>query len=318
VASRPVTLRDWLGYAERRFRDAYLHFGHGTHDASDEAAWLLTHVLRLPHERIGASLGRKLTSVERARASALISERTRTRRPLAYLLREAWLGEHRFYVDERAIVPRSYIAELLREGLRPWIADPGGVRRALDMCTGSGCLAILLALAFPRALVDAVDVSAGALAVARRNVAGYRLKSRVRLVRSDLFGALGTRRYDLIVANPPYVDARAMRSLPAEYRHEPRLALAGGEDGLHFVRRILEEAARFLRPGGVLVVELGRHRRALERAFPATSFVWLETSAGADLVFLLRREELPYNWAHERHGQDRRVQRVRRPARRPA
>lgn len=295
MASAPVTLGDWLERAESAFARAYLHFGHGTHSAADEAAWLLTHVLRIPHERLGESLARRLTPSERAKVSRLVSERVRRRMPLAYLLREAWLGEHRFYVDERAIVPRSYIAELLRDGLAPWVRDPLVVRRALDMCTGSGCLAVLLALAFPRAKVDAVDLSAGALAVARRNVAAYRLRSRVRLVRSDLFGGLGARRYDLIVANPPYVDAGAMRKLPEEYRREPRVALDGGDDGLRFVRRILGEARGFLRPGGVLVVEAGRHRRALEHAFPATPFTWLETSAGDGLVFLLRREELPYN-----------------------
>jgi ribosomal protein L3 glutamine methyltransferase len=293
VGSRPATLGDWIEHAEASFRRARLHFGHGTHRAGDEAAWLLARVLGIAHEDLGSSLERELTAAERAAASRLISERVRRRIPLAYLLREAWLGERRFYVDERAIVPRSYIAELLRERLRPWVRGP--VRRALDMCTGSGCLAVLVALAFPRSSVDAVDISTRALAVARRNVAAYRLKSRVRLVHSDLFRALGARRYDLIVANPPYVDARAMKHLPAEYRREPRIALQGGDDGLRFVRRILGEAARFLRPGGVLVVEAGRHRRALERAFPATPFTWLETSAGDGLVFLLNREDLPYN-----------------------
>jgi ribosomal protein L3 glutamine methyltransferase len=295
VAARPVTLGDWLKHAEGAFRRARLSFGHGTHRAADEAAWLLTRVLGLPHERIAPALERELTPGERAKAARLIAERVRRRIPLAYLLHEAWLGERRFYVDERVIVPRSYIAELLREALAPWVDDPDAVHRALDMCTGSGCLAVLLALAFPRAKVDAADVSAGALAVARRNVAAYRLKSRVRLVRSDLFRNVGTRRYDLIVANPPYVDARAMKALPAEYRREPRMALDGGADGLRFVRRILADAGRFLSPGGLLVVETGRHRRELERAFPRTPFTWVETSAGDGLVFLLRRDDLPYN-----------------------
>jgi ribosomal protein L3 glutamine methyltransferase len=295
MASARITVADALRRAEDAFARAYLHFGHGTHSAGDEAAWLVTHVLRIPHERLRESLSQPVTPSRQTKLSRLVSQRVRRRIPLAYLLREAWLGEHRFYVDERVIVPRSYIAELLREGLAPWVRDPLVVRGALDMCTGSGCLAVLLALAFPRAKIDAVDVSAGALAVARRNVAAYRLRSRVRLVRSDLFRGLGTRRYDLIVANPPYVDAGAMRKLPEEYRREPRIALDGGDDGLRFVRRILGEARRFLRPGGVLVVEAGRHRRALEHAFPATPFTWLETSAGDGLVFLLRREELPYN-----------------------
>ena len=292
MARARVTVGDALRRTEDAFARAYLHFGHGTHNAGEEAAWLVTHVLRLPHERLGESLERALTPAQRERVWRLASERVRRRVPLAYLLHEAWLGEHRFYVDERVIVPRSYIAELLREGLAPWVRDPSRVTRALDMCTGSGCLAVLLALAFPRARIDAVDVSLGALAVARRNVAAYRLKSRVRLVRSDLFRELRGEPYDVIVANPPYVDARAMRTVPAEYRREPRLALAGGDDGLAFVRRILGEARRFLRPRGLLIVEIGRHRRELERAFRKMSFTWLETSAGDGLVFLVHREDL--------------------------
>jgi ribosomal protein L3 glutamine methyltransferase len=295
VASPPVTLGDWLKHAEAAFRRARLHFGHGTHRAAEEAAWLLTHVLRIRHERLGDFLARPLTAVQQRAASRLVAERIRRRVPLAYLMHEAWLGEHKFYVDERVIVPRSYIAELLRQGLAPWIGRPSAVRRALDMCTGSGCLAVLLALAFPRARVDAVDVSAGALAVARHNVAAYRLRSRVRLVRSDLFDDLRGAPYDLIVANPPYVDAAAMKRLPAEYRREPRVALAGGADGLQFVRRIVADAGRFLRPGGLLVVEAGHHRRQVERAFARMPITWLETSAGDGLVFLLRRQDLPYN-----------------------
>jgi ribosomal protein L3 glutamine methyltransferase len=218
----------------------------------------------------------------------LIVQRVRTRKPLAYLIHEAWLGEHRFYVDERVLVPRSFIAELLRERLRPWVSRP--VRRALDLCTGSGCLAILVALAFPRARVDATDISGGALAVARTNVKAYRLGRRVRLAKADLFPELAT--YDLIVADPPYVGAAAMRKLPPEYRREPRVALAGGADGLVLVRRILDSAPDFLQPGGWLVVEVGHARRRVERAFPKLPFIWAETSAGDDCVFLLRREDL--------------------------
>jgi len=282
-----------LSYAERRFRAARLWFGHGTHGARDEAAWLLAHVLRLPHEALGRSLARKLTAGERRRAARLIEERVRSRRPLAYLIQEAWLGERRFHVDERVVVPRSFIAELLRDRLAPWVSRPAEVRRALDLCTGSGCLAILLALAFPRATVDASDVSRAALAVARRNVRTYRLGRRIRLSAADLFAGLKPARCDLIVANPPYVDSKAMRALPREYRHEPRLALAGGRDGFQFVRRILKDAAKFLRPRGLLVVEIGHHRRRLERAFPRLPFIWPETSAGDDCVFLLAREDLP-------------------------
>ena len=214
----------------------------------------------------------------------------RTRKPLAYLIREAWLGEHRFFVDERVLVPRSFIAELLRERMRPWVTRP--VRRALDLCTGSGCLAVLVALTFPGARVDATDISSAALAVARRNVKTYGLGRRVRLMKADLFPERAP--YDLIVANPPYVGAAAMRKLSPEYRREPRLALAGGPDGLAFVRRILARAADFLRPGGWLVVEVGHARPHVERAFPRLPFIWAEISAGDDCVFLLSREDL-YN-----------------------
>ena len=268
-----------------------MHFGHGTTNARDEAAWLLAHALRLPHEEFTRSAKRELSADERRRVVRLLEERVRTRKPLAYLIREAWLGEHRFYVDERVLVPRSFIAELLRERLRPWVSLP--VRRALDLCTGSGCLAILVALTFRKATVDATDISSSALAVARKNIAIYRLARRVRLTRADLFpGARG--RYDLIVANPPYVGAAAMSRLPPEFRREPRIALAGGSDGLAFVRRILASAADFLRPGGWLVVEVGHSRRRVERAFPRLPFIWPETSAGDDCVFLLPRADL-YN-----------------------
>ena len=288
-----VTLADWLRHAERRFRGARLAYGHGTDNAFDEAAWLLLHAARRPYHDLEGALPLVLSAAQRRRAQSLVEARIRTRKPLAHLLHEAWLGEHRFYVDERVIVPRSHIAELLAGGLAPWIGRPSRVRRALDMCTGSGCLAILLALAYPRAEVDAVDRSAAALAVARRNLRDYRLQDRVHLIRSDLFAALGDARYDLIVANPPYVGARAMTALPAEYRHEPRLALAGGRDGLDFVRRILAGARRHLSERGVLVVEIGANRKALERAVPRTPFPWLETAAGDDRVFLLERDQLP-------------------------
>jgi ribosomal protein L3 glutamine methyltransferase len=287
-----ATLAHWLRYAEQRFRRARLAFGHGTDNAYDEAAWLLLHVAGHPYDDLAGALPRALTAPQRRRALALIEKRIATRKPLAHLLREAWLGEHRFYVDERVIVPRSHIAELLRDGLAPWIRSPAQVRRALDMCTGSGCLAILLALSYPRASIDAVDVSASALAVARRNVDQYRLRSRVHLVRSDLFAGLANVRYDVIVANPPYVNARAMRRLPQEFRREPPLALAGGRDGLAFVRRILLDARRHLTPHGILVVEIGNNRRALERAYPGLPFTWLETSTGGDYVFLLTGADL--------------------------
>ena len=273
-------------------RLAGLRFGHGTRNAREEAAWLLAHALRLSHEEFARSANHELTAREQRKVLRLTEERVRTRKPLAYLIREAWLGEHRFYVDERVVVPRSFIAELLRDRLRPWISQP--IHRALDLCTGSGCLAILLALAFPRARIDATDISRAALAVARKNVRAYRLGRRVKLARADLFSGIGRHRYDLIVANPPYVGAAAMRKLPPEYRREPRIALAGGADGLAFVRRILDRAAEFLRPGGWLVVEVGHNRSRVERAFPRIPFIWVEVSGGDDCVFLLSHEGL-YN-----------------------
>lgn len=289
----PQTLREWLRYVERRFREARLSFGHGTNSARDESAWLLTHVLELPHERLAHSLARELTPAERSTVLRLVERRVESRKPLAYLIREAWLGEQRFYVDQRAIVPRSFIAELLRDALRPWIARPARVRKVLDLCTGSGCLAILAALAFPAAKVKATDISRAALQVARRNVREYRLGRRIRLARADLFEGLPQERYDLILANPPYVAARGMRTLPREYAHEPRIALAGGPDGLRYVHRILRGASGFLRAKGLLVVEIGHNRRSLERAYPQTPFSWPETSAGDRLVFVLEREDLP-------------------------
>jgi ribosomal protein L3 glutamine methyltransferase len=273
----------------RAFRAARLHFGHGTGDARDEAAWLVASVLKTDAGAIPAA--RKVSAAELLRVRALSERRVQERIPLAYLLREAWLDGRRFYVDERAIVPRSFISELLRERLRPWLRRP--VRRALDLCTGSGCLAILLAQAFPRAAVDAADLSAAALEVAEINVCRFRLRRRVRPVRSDLFGSLRRRRYDLIVTNPPYVEARAMRALPPEYDYEPRAALAAGADGLDLVRRILRDARAHLSPHGLLVCEVGNSRRALERAYPSLPFAWPETSESPGCVFVLEREQLP-------------------------
>ena len=229
---------------------------------------------------------------QRAAASLLFERRVRERKPAAYLVNEAWLSDLRFYVDERVIVPRSHIAGLLRDGLAPWIAEPRAVRTALDLCTGSGCLAIVMARCFPGARIDAADISRPALEVARRNVALHRLNRRIRLVESDLFEALAGRRYDLIVSNPPYVTAGAMNRLPAEYRREPRIALAGGATGLACVRPILRSARSHLNPGGQLIVEVGTGRRRTERAFPDIEFTWPETSAGYP-VFIVSRELLP-------------------------
>ncbi len=286
------TLRDWLRFAVSRFGEAKLAFGHGTTNAYDEAAYLLLHGLHLPPDRLDPFLDARLTPPERAQIAHLLQRRIDQRVPAAYLTREAWLHEFRFYVDERVIIPRSFIADLLPDGLAAYVSDAARVATVLDLCTGSGCLAILLAHAFPAADIDAVDISSDALAVAQRNVSEYGLADRINLIRSDLFANLPDKSYDLIISNPPYVTAMAMGDLPPEYRHEPALALAGGDDGLDAVRVILAEAPRFLAHEGVLVVEIGHNRDAIELAWPRMPFVWLETGSSSDSVFLLTREDI--------------------------
>lgn len=282
---------DWILKAGRRLQRARLFFGHGAQNAYDEAAWMLAHTCRIPPSRYDELSTHELDEAERERADALIAERIRTRAPAAYLLHEAWLSGRRFYVDERVIVPRSFIAELLEEKFSPWIERPAKVARVLDMCTGSGCLAILAAQAFRGAKVDAVDLSADALAVAAVNVRRHRLSRRLRLIESDVFSKVPRGRYDLIITNPPYVDAASMRTLPDEFRHEPKLALAGGSNGLVLVKRIMVEAPKFLSPGGLLVMEIGHNRAVLEKAYPRTEFTWLDTSGGDEFVCLLTREQ---------------------------
>ena len=279
-----MTLLELIGDTEKRFRAARLHYGHGTHNARDEAAFLVLRALRLPFD---SPLTGKVTPAGMRKIESLIRKRIGKRIPVPYLLNEAWLADHPFYVDRRVIIPRSHIAELLGEKVQPWLRRP--VRRVLDLCTGSGCLAILAAHAFPRAEVDGADLSKAALAVAAKNVARHGLKKRVRLIHSDLFESLAGERYDLIVTNPPYVTAVAMRKLPPEYRHEPGMALAGGRDGLVLVEKIIREAEGRLNAGGILVCEIGDGRRALERARPRTPFVWPETAAGTGQVFILRQ-----------------------------
>jgi ribosomal protein L3 glutamine methyltransferase len=286
-----ATVRRLLADSVERLEKAGVSYGHGTTNAVDEAAWLVLHALGLPVHDLNAHLDEGVDESRARAARELVARRIRMRKPAAYLLNEAWLGEHRFYVDERVIVPRSYIAEWRRkkgEGGRQK-EEPG---RILDLCTGSGCLAILAALAHPAAKVDAADLSPNALDVARRNVDDYGLATRIRLVESDLFSALRGRSYDLILSNPPYVKASSMRALPAEYRKEPALALASGDDGLDHTKRILAQAKRHLRPGGMLVVEIGRNRKALEKAYPRLPFLWPATSGGRGYVFTLRREDL--------------------------
>jgi ribosomal protein L3 glutamine methyltransferase len=289
--ARRQTVHDWLDQTVGRFNQAGLHFGHGSTNAFDEAVYLTLHTLKLPLDELDPVLDRLLTLAEIESLEHIVRRRVDERVPAAYLTREAWLGEFRFYIDERAIVPRSYIAELLRDELAPWVSEDQPVEKALDLCTGSGCLAILLALAFPDAQIDATELSPAALEVAARNVSDYGLQDRVHLSRGDLFAGL-TGRYDLIVSNPPYVDRESMDGLPQEYRAEPKMALEGGEDGLEIVRRLLAQAGTHLNERGILIVEAGHNRDALERAFPALPFTWLETSGGDGFVFLLTAAEL--------------------------
>ncbi|MDR7948592.1 50S ribosomal protein L3 N(5)-glutamine methyltransferase [Achromobacter aegrifaciens] len=287
-----LTLRDLIRYGVSRLNAAQVALGHGSDNAWDEAVYLTLHALHLPLDTLEPFLDARVLSEERNRVLELIDRRVTERLPAAYLTNEAWLRGHRFYVDQRVIVPRSPIAELLDQGLAPWVQDALAVENVLDMCTGSGCLAILSALAFPYAHVDAVDVSPDALEVARRNVDDYGLADRLDLHESNLFDSLPPRLYDVIICNPPYVNSDSMDVLPQEYRHEPQLALAGGDDGMDLVRRILEAAPRFLTPEGVLVLEIGHERDFFEAAFPQLSPVWLDTEEASDQLLLLTREQL--------------------------
>lgn len=288
-----LTLRDFLRYAVSRFNAADLCFGHGTDNAFDEAAYLILHALHLPPDRLEPFLEARLLPDERAAIMALLERRVAQRVPAAYITREAWLRGYRFYVDERVIVPRSYCAEVLEGSLMAWIGDADRIEHALDLCTGSGCLAVIMAHTFERAHIDAVDVSAAALEVARRNVGECGLAPRIELIQSDLFDALRGRTYDLIISNPPYVTDAAMAGLPAEHRHEPALALAGGADGLALVGKIVDRAKPFLKPGGLLCVEVGDNRSGFEAAYPHLPVTWLSTDTGIDAVFLVHRDDLP-------------------------
>ena len=290
--AQPTTARQLIAAAAQRFHSARLAYGHGTLNADDEAAWLTVHALGCPFEELAARLDLPVPPAALRRAQRLFDRRITERIPAAYLTHEAWLGEYRFYVDERVIVPRSYIAELLRDRLQPWLPPRCKPKTILDLCTGSGCLAIVAAHTFAQAQVDGADISSAALSVARRNVREHHLAARVQLKRTDLFGKLAGLHYDLILSNPPYVGVSAMRALPAEFRHEPELALAGGTDGLDLVRRILVDAPQHLNAGGWLVMEVGHYRPRVERAFPRLPFIWAETSGGDDCVLLIQKEAL--------------------------
>jgi ribosomal protein L3 glutamine methyltransferase len=285
------TLRDLLRYAVTRFNTEKLFFGHGSDNAFDEAAYLLLHTLKLPLDKLEPFLDAKLLPNE-VTAVLQVIERRSGHTPAAYITGEAWLGDYRFTIDERVIVPRSFIAELIPEQFAPWLGDAEAVNTILDLCTGSGCLPIMMADAFPHAQIDAVDISADALEVARRNVADYELLDRIALIVSDLYTSLPQKKYDLIISNPPYVNADSMKKLPEEYRREPGIALAGGADGMDLVRRIVAGAKQRLNKNGVLMVEVGNERAHAEAAFPDLELTWISTSAGDDMVFLLTADQL--------------------------
>ena len=287
----PRTPRDWILWAEDSLANAGVYFGHGTDNALDEAAWLVGGALAIAPDRLEAHLDDALSAEQMAAVRELIERRIATRTPAAYLLHEAWFAGLSFYIDERVIVPRSLTAEFIHERFAPWIA-PERVHRILDLCTGSGCMAIACAYAFADARVDAAELSDDALAVARINVERHRLENRVNLVQSDLFGALEGKRYDVIVTNPPYVANAEMAALPEEYHHEPQMALYSGDDGLTAIRQILAQAHKHLTPGGILIAEVGNSHETLQRAFPEVPFTWLATQSGDDSVFLLTVDDL--------------------------
>ncbi|CAG9237133.1 50S ribosomal protein L3 glutamine methyltransferase [Paraburkholderia tropica] len=293
LATTFSTVRDLLRYGVSRFSAAKLSFGHGSSNAYDEAAYLVLHTLNLPLDLLDPFLDARLAPEEIEKVLGVIERRANDRVPAAYITQEAWMHGLRFYVDERVIVPRSFIGELLADGLQPYVEDPEQVSAVLELCTGSASLAILAAHAFPNADIDAVDLSAPALEVAKRNVHEHELDEKISLFEGDLYAPLPERRYDVIITNPPYVNADSMAALPAEYRHEPEMALAGGADGMDIVRRIIKDARNWLTDDGVLVVEIGNERENVEAAFGGLDLVWLSTSAGDDQVFLIQARDLP-------------------------
>lgn len=286
------TIRDWIRYAVTQFESSDIFFGHGTDNAYDEAVWLIMRALKLPLDTLEHFSDASLIRTERKKLMQLIDKRVTQNTPTAYLLNEAWLYDFEFYVDERVIIPRSFIAELLMRDLSPWIEYPELIHTAADICTGSGCLGVLLANSFPEAQIDVVDISPDAIDVCNINIAKHDLKDQVHAIKSDMFTQLQGKQYDLIISNPPYVDAQAMAALPKEYQLEPQLALGSGQDGLNHTHTLLKQAADHLTDSGVLIVEIGHNRQALEAAYPRVVFNWLEVEAGNAFVFLLTKSQL--------------------------
>lgn len=285
------TIRDFVRWAVTQFSQAELVYGHGTDNAWDEAVNLILTTLSLPPDIDSSILNATLLASEKKLIVERIKKRIEQRIPVPYLVNESWFAGLNFYVDERVIIPRSPIAELLEDELSPWV-DGNNVQNILDLCTGSGCIAISAALAFPQAQVDAVDINPDALAVAKINIERFGLEDTVQIIQSDLFSDLNGKKYDIIISNPPYVTQPEYDALPIEYRHEPHQALFGGKDGLVFVRSILEKAHKYLSPTGILIVEIGFAQEKLEAEFPAVPFTWLQFEQGGEGVFLLTAEEL--------------------------
>jgi len=287
------SIRDWLRYTVSQFESSDIFFGHGTSNAYDEAVWLIFGFLHLPHDTIENFLDASLTGKEKKDLLFLIEKRIKDKIPTAYLLNEAWLRDYKFYVDERVIVPRSLIAESLSENLYPWIDDPEKIFSALDLCSGSGCLGIMMAHSFQNAIIDLVDLSEKALQVAEININHYGLNDRTELIQSDLFDALQDKKYDLIISNPPYVNQASVDSFPMEFLKEPSMALGSGEEGLDHTIRIINEAKRYLNDDGILIVEIGHNKEVLLNKFPKLKFQWLDVSLGNDFVFMLQKSQLP-------------------------
>lgn len=286
-----LTLRDWVRWGACRFREAGLHFGHGTDNAFDEAAWLVAHALRMPPTLVSDYGPCRITPTEREAVRAILRRRIEARCPAAYLTGRTWFAGLEMLVSEQVMIPRSPLAELIQEGFSPW-ADPSKVASVLDLCTGSGCIGIATAVHLPEADVDLADISPAALRVAMRNRSLHGVEERVRIIESDLFAAIDETSYDVILSNPPYVAAAELESLPAEYAHEPKLAFAAGESGLDLVLRILRDAPDFLAEDGLLIVEVGSAAETLKERFPEVPWTWLEFEHGGDGVFLMRRDDL--------------------------